>query len=232
MSLLSALTNRELLIVSNDYSTLKTFISAWRETGSKLDSTPSIACARDLARSRKLHGIVIDMGVTGAEEFISQLQAGTGQQVPIILACVGTPNEEKAALAAGANFVVQKPISTGRVFDLLTLGGQVQAPQRRGFLRHRLVEPVTLLSDGLQFRALISDLSQSGMSIRSVQMLEPDAPLQFSFALRSTTAVTGEGRIMWTTGNGRAGIKFDSVRCSNSLPFTEWLDKHAVFLSC
>ena len=230
MSPLSALANLELLIVSNDYFTLKMFISAWRESGRRLDSTPSISCAHDLARNRKLHGIVIDMGLKGAVEFISQLHA-TRQDIPIVLAFAGTLFEEKAALAAGANFVLQKPISTDRVFDLLTLGGRVQPPQRRAFLRHRLVEPVTIISDGLQYRALISDLSQSGMSICSVQLLEPDVPLSFSFALRSSLNVAGQGRIMWSNGEGYAGIKFDAVRCSNMLPFPEWLNKHAVLLS-
>lgn len=232
MSLPSVLANLELLVVSNDYSTLRRFVSAWRETGSRLDSTPSIICATELVSSRKLHGILIDMGVKGAVELISQLQVLTGQGIPLILACVSTPQEEKAALAAGANFVVHKPISVGRILDLLTLGGHIQAPQRRKFLRHPLVQPVTISSDSLQFRALTSNLSQTGMSIRSVQLLDLNAPVEFCLQLCSTTTVAGRGKVVWVAPEGYAGIKFKSVRCSSDLPFPEWLDKHAVLLSC
>lgn len=232
MSPSSAVANLELLVVSNDYPTLKLFISAWRDTGSKLESTPSISCATDFVEHRKLDGIVVDMGVKGAVEFISQLKVARGEASPIILACAGTSQEEKAALTAGANFIVQKPISTGRVFDLLTLSGRVQAPQRRQFVRHRLVEPVTILSGGVQYRALISDLSESGMSIRSVPVLSPDSSLEFCFALRSAAVVGGKGKTVWTNTDGYSGIKFDFVSCSNTVSFPKLLDQHAVLLSC
>lgn len=226
----SALANLELLIVSNDYSTLKMFTSAWRETGSRLDSTPSIACANDLVTNRKIHGIVVDMGVKGAPEFISQLKKSRGQGAPVIVACTSASREEKAALDAGANFVVQRPFSTGRVFDLLTLGRRIPEPQRRGSLRHKLVAPVTIFTDGLQYRALISDLSECGMSIRSLPTFAPNTALQFLFDVHSSAAVVGQGKVIWTNADGYAGISFDSVRCSNSLPFAHWLDKHGVML--
>jgi CheY-like chemotaxis protein len=227
----SALANLDLLIVSNDYSTLKMFVYAWRETGSRLDSTPSITCARDFVQNRKMHGIVIDMQVNGAFGFISQVRKSSGSAAPIIVACTGNPQEESEALAAGANFVVQKPISTGRIFDLLSLNGSIQAPQRRRYLRHPLVAPVTILSGATQLRALTSDLSESGMSIRSVQMLAPDTPLKFAFELPSTTAVTGLGKIMWVNDEGYAGIKFNSVLCSDGAQLGQWLGYCSMVMS-
>lgn len=222
--------NLELLIVSSDYSTLKTFTRAWRESGTRLDSTPSLACATDVVASRAVHGIVVDAAIKGACEFIRKITESQGKAAPVIVACAGNPWEEREALAAGANFVVQKPFSTSRVFDLLTLSRRIPAPQRRRFLRHKLVTPVTIFSEGLQSRALTADLSERGMSICSAQMFPLDTTCQFAFDMRSSTAVIGQGRIMWTKDDGFAGIRFDSVRCSNSLPFPEWLDRHGVML--
>lgn len=230
MSLSSALAGLELLVVSSDYSTLKMFISAWRETGSRIDSTPSLACAQDLVQRRSMHGIVVDMRMEGACEFIRQARKSSGGATAIIVACTKNPEEEHAALAAGANFVAQQPLVPGKVFDLLTLSGALEPPQRRVSARHRLIAPVTIFSDGTQYRALTSDLSRGGMSIRSAGIAGADRPLEFFLELRST-AVAGHGRIMWTSENGYAGIRFDSVRCSNPLPFSEWLDKHAMLLS-
>lgn len=226
----SALANFELLVVSNDYSTLKTLVGAWRETGNHLESTPSITYAHDFVQKRKTHGIVIDMQMKGALEFVRQLKQSRDNAGPIIVACAGTPQEERAALAAGANFVVQKPISTGRIFDLLTLSGPIQGPQRRRYLRHRLVAPVTIFSSGLHYRALISDLSESGMSIRSTRRFGLRAPVEFNFELRSNAAVAGEGRIVWTDDSGFAGIQFDTVRCAKPVSFPVWLDHHSVLL--
>jgi CheY-like chemotaxis protein len=225
----SALSSLELLIVSNDYSILKMFVRAWRETGSRIDSAASIACAGDLVQSRRMHGIVVDMRLGGACEFISQTRKSGAHGSPIIVACAATPEEERTALAAGANFVVQKPISTSKVFDLLTLSGAIEPPQRRFGVRHRLIVPVTIFSDGLQYRALTSDLSQGGMAIRSARVVGPHTTLEFFLEVRST-AVAGRGRIMWNSESGYAGIQFDSVRCSNPLPFPEWLGQQAVLL--
>jgi CheY-like chemotaxis protein len=226
----SVLANLELLIVSSDYSTLKTFTRAWRESGTRLDSTPSLTCARDVMANRQVHGIVIDAALKGAGEFIRKIKESQGQRSPVIVVCAGNPWEEREALAAGANFVVQKPISTSRVFDLLTLSRQLPAPQRRRFLRHRLIAPVTIFRDGRQYRVLTADLSERGMSVRSAQMLDADTTLKFAFNLRSSTTVLGQGRVMWTKNDGYAGIKFESIRCSNSMPFADWLDKHGVML--
>jgi CheY-like chemotaxis protein len=223
------MSNLELLIVSNDYSTLKTFVCAWRGSVSRIDSTPSIACAKDLMQNRKMHGIVVDMRLSGACELIGQVRTGSGDGAPIVVACTATPEEEQAALAAGANFVVSKPITTTRIFDLLALSGAIGPQQRRSSVRHRLIAPITIFSDGLQYRALTSDLSQNGMSIRSARISPRDTTVEF-FLEVSSTAVAGRGRIMWTRENGCAGIQFDSVRCSHALPFDLWLDKQALQL--
>lgn len=226
----SALAKLELLIVSNDYSTLKMFARAWRDTGAHLDSTPSLACAEDLIVNREIHGIVVDAAVKGAFEFIRRIKESRGQGAPVIVVCAGDPQEEKAALDAGAHFVAQKPASASRVFDLLTLSRQDSPAQRRRYPRHKLIAPITIFSAGSQCRALLSDLSERGMSIRSAQAFTPSATLQFIFDVRSSAAIVGQGRVMWTNDDGYAGISFDSVRCSSSLPFAEWLEKHSVML--
>lgn len=220
----------DLLIVSADYSTLKMFVCAWRETGSRIDSTASIACAHDLLQSRRMHGIVVDMRLQGACDFIRQTRKHGGQEEPVIIACTGSREEEQAGLAAGANFVVQKPISTGKVFDLLTLGASAQTRQRRLSVRRRLVVPVTIFRDGLQYRALSSDLSEGGMAIRSARISGTDASLDFFLEVNSI-AVAGRGRVMWNGESGYAGIRFDSVRCSNPLPFPQWLEKQDLLMA-
>lgn len=230
MAFLSAQASLDLLIVSDDYSTLKMFVSAWRETGSRIDSTASIACARDLVQSRRMHGIVVDIRLQGACDFIRQARKNGGKEGPVIIACAANLEEEQAGLAAGANFIVHKPVSTGKVFDLLTLGASPQAPQRRLSVRRRLIVPVTIFRNGLQCRALSSDLSESGMAIRSARISETDASLDFFLEINSI-AVAGRGRVMWSGEGGYSGIKFDSVRCSNRLPFSEWLERQDLIVA-
>jgi CheY-like chemotaxis protein len=229
MASTSALAGLELLVISDDYSTLKTFVCARRETGRRIDSTASIECARDLLQNRRMHGIVVDMGLSGACEFIQEARNSEGNEAPIFIACAGTPQEERAALSAGANFVVHKPVSTSKVFDLLSLSGTMPTPQRRACARHRLIAPVTIFCGGLQFRALTSDLSQGGMSVRTARLSGTDTLVEFFLEVRST-AVAGRGRIMWNGENGCAGVKFESVRCSNPAPFPEWLEKQGSLL--
>src|SRR2546421_4903095 len=68
------LNNLELLVVSNDYATLKMLVRACQEFGSRLDSTPSLTSANDFLRRRKIDGIIIDLQVPGALEFIATVR--------------------------------------------------------------------------------------------------------------------------------------------------------------
>jgi len=225
------LNNLELLVVSNDYSTLKMLVGACQEFGSRLDSTPSITSANDFISRRKIDGIIIDVQVRGALEFIEVVRKSNSNRTSVVFACTSTAEEAEMAKNAGANFLAEKPLTLDQIQHLLALAGPILAEERKRYFRHKLVIPITLFYDGVQHRALTSNLSETGMAIRSFRLFEPGFPVEFAFDLPSGPAVKGKGEIMWIDSEGHAGIKFDSLTCTGTPPISEWLGHRCMVLS-
>ena len=225
------LNNLELLVVSNDYATLKMLVRACQEFGSQLDSTPSLTSANDFLKRRKIDGIIIDLQVPGALEFIGTIRKSNSNRTSILFACTATPEEAELAKKAGANFIAEKPCTLIQIQELLTKAAPTLAEERKRYFRHKLVIPVTLFYDGVQHRALTSNLSETGMAIRSFRLFEPGIPVEFAFDLPSGPGVKGKGEIMWMDTEGHAGIKFDSLDCTGTPHIIEWLGHRRMVVS-
>jgi len=225
------LNNLELLVVSNDYSTLKMLVLACQEFGSRLDSTPSITSANDFINRRKIDGIIIDVQVRGALEFIEVVRKSHSNRTSVVFACTATTEEAEMAKKAGANFIANKPLTLSQIQNLLAQAASVLSEERKHYFRHKLVIPITLFYDSVQHRALTSNLSETGMAIRSFRLFEPGTSIEFAFELPSGPSVKGKGEIMWIDSEGHAGIKFDSITCTGTPHISEWLGHRCMVLS-
>jgi CheY-like chemotaxis protein len=231
MTVSSALLNSlELLAVSDDYPTLKVLVRACHELGSRSDSTPSLTTAAQFVGNRKIDGIIVDMKMRGVCEFIHAVRKSNSNRSALIFACAGTPEEVEMAWAAGANFVAEKPVSQVAVVRLLSTAAPTLVEERKKYFRHKLVVPVSITYDGVEHRALTSNMSETGMSIRSFRVFEPGSPVGFVFELPSGPSVKGTGEVMWVDPEGRAGVKFNNVTSAGSPQFSEWLEHRCMVL--
>lgn len=227
----SGLGGLQFLVVSNDYNTLRTFTAAAEELGGQMDSTPSLTTANRFVQRYRLDGIVIDMQMQGALDFIETVREGNSNRSSVIFACAGVPLEENSAIRAGANFVFQKPFSVQKILTLLSATAPALEEEHRSYFRHQLVIPVSIDYDGVQHRALTANISENGMAIRSFRLFQAGAPIGFCFQLPSGPIVKGVGEIVWTDAAGSAGIKFSSISGCAQNNFTKWLDRNEV-LQC
>jgi CheY-like chemotaxis protein len=221
----------QFLVVSNDYNTLQTFTAAAEELGGQMDSTPSLTTANRFVQRYRLDGIVIDMQMQGALDFIETVREGNSNRASVIFACAGLPVEENSAIQAGANFVFHKPFSVPKILTLLSATAPALEEEHRKYFRHQLVLPVTIDYDGVHHRALTANLSENGMAIRSFRLFEVGAPVGFCFQLPSGPVIKGQGEIVWTDAGGSAGIKFSSISGCRQEVFEKWLDRNEMLQS-
>jgi CheY-like chemotaxis protein len=219
----------QFLVVSSDYNTLRTFTAAAQELGGQMDSTPSLTTANRFVQRYRLDGIVVDMQMQGALDFIETVREGDSNRSSIIFACAGVPLEENSAIRAGANFVFHKPFSVEKILTLLSATAPALEEEHRSYFRHPLVVPVSIDYDGVQHRALTANLSENGMAIRSFRLFQAGTPIGFSFQLPSGPVVKGQGEIIWTDAGGCAGIKFGNLSGCLQKEFVEWLDRNSIF---
>jgi CheY-like chemotaxis protein len=225
------LSNLEMLVVSNDYSALKVMVSACQGLGARLESVSSITGANNHARHNKVDGMIIDMAMEGAAGLIETVRKEGSNHAAVVFACIENSLHSQQALQAGANLLVQKPVSLDNLVKLLTASAPMLEEERRRYFRHPLVIPITVSHKGVQHRALTSNMSQTGMAIRSFRVFESRAPVEFAFDLPSGPSVKGQGEVMWVDSEGRVGIKFIFLSCSGEYPLAEWLSHHCIVVS-
>src|ERR1051326_9224642 len=76
----------------------------------RLNCAPTCAAAADYLARRKIDGIVIDMSVSGALEFLLRVRSGNANKFSVVFACLDSARDSSAVLDAGANFILRKPL--------------------------------------------------------------------------------------------------------------------------
>lgn len=72
--------------------------------------------------------------------------------------------------------------------------------------------------------AFILNLSDRGMAIQAMEVLEPGRSYRFSFPLPETDAeIHGSARISWADQSGRAGMEFVEVSAYDRSTLTQWV---------
>ncbi len=72
--------------------------------------------------------------------------------------------------------------------------------------------------------AFVLNLSEGGMAIQAMAVLEPGHSLDFSFPLPETsTAIHGQARIIWSDRSGRAGLLFTDMPALDRLQLRNWV---------
>jgi len=72
--------------------------------------------------------------------------------------------------------------------------------EKRNSVRHAAITELTYEHNGVQFQGRISDLSQGGFFIDSINPLREGSLISFRFSLpgdESMIPITGEGRVAW-----------------------------------
>ncbi|MGC0771770.1 MAG: hypothetical protein WB543_02465 [Candidatus Acidiferrum sp.] len=108
---MSALSELEFLLVSNDYATLTAVSGGVKKYEAKFGLVPTSEAAREYLERKKIDGVFVDLQVPGALELIEAIRKGPSNAKAAIFACVQTARETTGALNAGANFVLRAPLS-------------------------------------------------------------------------------------------------------------------------
>jgi hypothetical protein len=88
--------------------------------------------------------------------------------------------------------------------------------------RHRIYTLAYFTLNGAVAGILV-DIGQGGMAVQSNLPLAPGTTRQVAFLLSATQRVECNARIVWTGGNGRAGLEFCGLSEESALQLAQWL---------
>lgn len=215
----------DFLLVSSDYDLLKAVTAAVKQLDGKLNVVTSAATARDYVKRRKLDGIVLDLSVPGAMDVIAEIRDGHSNRFATIFTAVANSTESAAAISAGANHAVQRPVTTERASAAFEAARGTMTRERRRYFRHEVDFAVKLATAGVaEHKATVTNLSEGGMAVRGGRKLPPSSMIEFSFELPSTPGVPirGKGEVAWAN-EGALGIRFHVFLGGGERQLLNWL---------
>ena len=198
----------EFLAICSEYAALKTIKSAIQRLGGNLHCAPTLSAAAEFIERRKIDGIILDLALENSLDIVQSVRSGNSNRVAVVFACVEERQQAAAAISSGANFVFYKPLVEETLLQILQAGAPMMTIERRRYFRYPVSTPVHLSCNGIQHKAMISNLSESGMAVRTQDNFTPGATVEFSFGLPDGPAVKGKGEVIWTNTGGSVGIQF------------------------
>lgn len=196
----------QFVLVSSDYATMQVVSSGVKAYGGKFMLLPAAEAAREYLNRRKIDGIFVDMEIPGAIALIESIRKGSSNSKVVIFACGRNAKEHTATLNAGANFLLRKPLCVDSVVLHITIARELLVRERRRYFRHPVNLPVVLKVGDVKQRARITNLSEAGMAVHTVNPLKRSAIVDISFDLPLGININVKGQVAWANSEGLAGI--------------------------
>jgi DNA-binding NarL/FixJ family response regulator len=225
VSVQSSSSSLEFLAVCNDPAAFTVMAAAIHAVDGRLNCAPTCAAAADYLARRKIDGIVIDMSVSGALEFLRRVRSGNANKFSVVFACLDSARDSSAVLDAGANFILRKPLDRIGMMQAFAAAVPLMAAEKRRFFRYSLMLPVALTVGKERDHSTMSNLSEGGMAVWSVREYALGTAVGFSFTLPFGGLIRGEGRVAWTNPDGAIGIKFHILPDSAYSHLYGWLNR-------
>ena len=218
-------TELQFLLLSTDYEVLKSVAAAVRALGGHLHCSATAAAATDITQRRRLDAVLVDLALPASLNLITDLRSGKSNRNIVIFACTPGGKEDSIALTAGANFLLNRPLTEEKVRTGLMAARSMMIQERRRYFRHPVSIPAWLSQGEVEERVVATDMSEGGMAIRAAQMLAPPVQVAFRFELPKGPAIDGRGEVAWANAAGEMGVRFRFFRGDGESLLRTWLER-------
>jgi CheY-like chemotaxis protein len=217
----------ECLLVTCDPALLGQFQTSLGSHGASLQLRQDSASAIELASRRHLDGLIIDCdGVPGGVQALAQVRSTLANKQTPILAIVDGITTSEAALDAGANFVLSKPIQQSRLASVLPIAIAKMEREHRRYFRYdvdlsvRLQDPL-----GQAFSATMKNVSEGGMAIRLANPVKLKGVVMVEFDLPSVEPQPFHAKadVIWCD-SFVAGLRFLYIDKESEVALQGWLE--------
>jgi CheY-like chemotaxis protein len=192
--------------------------------------TDSDSAVRKLTR-RRFEAVVVDCNDEDmAAQVLKSVRSAPCNKRSIAVAMIDGQKALRSAFGLGAHFVLYKPISAERARTSFRAARALMKCERRRNTRVTVQIPVALVSeDGAgQRKAVSSDISQGGMSLKLSRRNKNSRPMRIKFALPgSEHNIECAAEVAWEGSGAQAGIRFVNLAPEQRDHLKSWLGRHS-----
>jgi CheY-like chemotaxis protein len=211
------------LLLSTDAAVVQVLRPLLPELGMHTDQCATTDAARKMISAKKYEAIIVDVDISGASEFMASLRQLAMSRNSIIFSLTRSTTMTEA-FQAGANFVLEKPLTSDRAMRSFRAAQGLIVRERRRYFRHPVSIRATLEYGNTIEEVTVANLSEGGMAIDVRGALMAGQVLKWKFELpEKHQAVEGKGEVSWFDSSGHAGIRFVFIPQKLKEHLEEWL---------
>ncbi len=214
------------LLLSTDAAAHTLLQRVLGNVGIRTEVCAAPAAGLRLLKSKKFEGIIVDCDDIDCGGDLLAILRGEGfARNSIVFAIVNGTTSMSDAFGMGANFVLEKPLSSERASRCFKAACGLMVGERRRYYRHDIEIPIFLdFPNFSNVTAQMHDLSQGGTMLNSELPLDLDMQGTFRFTLPETRAnITGACEVAWKSGD-RIGLRFSNIARSTHAALEMWLN--------
>jgi CheY-like chemotaxis protein len=217
------------LILSRDERVSGVFRRVFDSAGITLRLSSQAGDALTLLAKNKYDAVIINCAdIDDGYDVLTALRKGNSNSSSIAFAITSGKVSVKLAYAAGATFVVEKPITDDRVSKALRAAYGLILRERRRYLRHYLDTPMVAMFNGDSFEneVRLVNLSEGGMAFSTRVPRTIQGSVCFRFRLpESSGMIAGAGGLAWRKEQSQFGLKFSPLTPANRKELDNWLSR-------
>jgi CheY-like chemotaxis protein len=188
------------------------------------------SAVRKLTRKR-FEAVVVDCHDEDmAAQVLASVRSAPCNKRSIAVAMIDGRKAVRSAFALGAHFVLYKPISAERARSSFRAGRALMKCERRRNARVVMQIPVALVrGNGAEpGKAVTSDISQGGMSLKIFRRIRKSDPMRISFSLPGTSRdIECAAEVAWEGSGRNMGIRFVDLSTEQRNQLKSWMARHS-----
>lgn len=218
--------NLESLLVCRDAEVVRVLCPTLEKLSIEVEVSPAARAGAELLTSAKFDAVIVDCDdLQGGVDVLRSLRQNASNKTSVSFAILNGKTTTQQAFEAGANFVLQKPVTTAGTLRCFNTAMSFMVREKRRYFRCPVEISVKLqFNQGDEMKVTATNLSEGGMAIHLEGALAKKAIAKVQFTLPGTNVVMEpKGEVAWADGVGRAGIRFLDVPESSRAQLEKWI---------
>ena len=217
----------ESLLLSKDPELVRVIRPTLEKLSIDIEVCQDARSGSDILISDKFDAVIVDCDdLTGGLALMQGLRNTPSNKNSVAFAILnGKRTTTQDAFGMGANFVLQKPISSLNASRCFHAALNFMLKERRRYFRQPVKMEVQVVLEGKILTAASTNISEGGIAILLREALPKGATPHLKFALpESSIKIDVEAEVAWADFKGLAGLRFHSMPKTAQAQLEEWLD--------
>ena len=217
----------ESLLLSQDPELVSVLRPTLEELSIDVEICQEARIGADMLVSDKFDAVIVDCDdLNGGLAVLQGLRSTPGNKNSVAFAILnGKRTTTQEAFGMGANFVLQKPITTLNASRCFHAALNFMLKERRRYFRQPINMPVDVIVEGNVLKATSTNISEGGMALMLRRALPKGATPSVKFCLPHTDVpIEAEAQVAWADVKGLVGLRFHQVPKAVQQQLERWLD--------